>query len=98
MKVQGKKEKTPNFLKAVFWDYPEFADFEKIEEIARAGFDDKLYRWVMKRFLEYGRVVDTLQVFSIDEIAKGLEHLPLSPYAKRKWRRIVEVYAGSSRE
>ncbi|OGW25938.1 MAG: hypothetical protein A2X59_12290 [Nitrospirae bacterium GWC2_42_7] len=82
-----------NYLKAVFWDYPQFTDKEKIEKILQDNKDTSVYLWVLKRFLEYGRVVDTLSFFNIEEISEKLPKLNLSAYAGRKWKRLVEVYS-----
>ncbi len=45
-----------------------------------------------KRFLEYGRVVDILGYFKIEEIDEYLPKLKLTPYALKKWKRLIEVY------
>jgi len=81
-----------NYLKAAFWDYPEFADPEAIR--AHLGEKDGggLRRWLLARLLEHGRVVDTLEFFSLDTISRELPQLRLKPYTIRKWQRIVEVY------
>ena len=87
-----------NYLKAVFWEYPQFTKEEYVSqtlERARNQRDVELYRWMMRKFLEFGRVVDTLRFFSIDEIAEHLRELRLSPYSKKKWQRLVEVYSAS---
>ncbi|MBW2023726.1 MAG: hypothetical protein JRI51_12995 [Deltaproteobacteria bacterium] len=68
-----------------------------LKEIVRSGWEDAIYRWVLKRFMEYGRVVDTFKFFSVNEIARALEDLPLSPYAKEKWHRMIEIYGRSNR-
>lgn len=81
-----------NYLKAVFWDCPEFADKRNIEKYIQEKKGSVSYLWVLKRFLEYGRVVDTLTFFNIEEISDKLPKLKLSPYARKKWRRIIEVY------
>ena len=41
---------------------------------------------------EYGRVIDTISFFKIAEIGNALSRLQLSPYARKKWKRIIEVY------
>jgi len=46
----------------------------------------------MKRLLEHARVVDTWKIFSMGEISENLEALNLSPYAYKKWKRMIEVY------
>lgn len=82
-----------NALKAVFWDYPALASPSGLasfldEHKARP----RVYRWLLSRFLEHGRAVDTLHYFSVREISEALPGLRLSPYSMKKWRRIVEVY------
>lgn len=87
-----------NYLKGVFWEYPQFAKEEYLLQTlkrARSQRDIELYRWIMRKFVEYGRVVDTLRFFSIDEIAEQLTELRLSPYIRKKWQRLIEVYRAS---
>jgi hypothetical protein len=84
-----------NYLKAVFWDYPEFADKNVLEARLRTESKSDLYFWIMMRFLEHGRVVDTLHYFKIEEIAQSLSKLRLTSYASRKWKRLIEVYGRS---
>lgn len=82
-------------LKAVFWDYPELAnarEFEKFLERRREMNDDWALEWILTRFLEHGRAVDAMKYFRLDEIRAMLPKLRLSPYAKKKWIRILEVY------
>ena len=81
-------------LKAVFWDYPEFLEEERLQKIIKEKRKKNLgqYLWIMQRFLEYGRVVDTLRFFSIEEIAENLWKLKISPYTRRKWERMINVY------
>jgi len=49
---------TTNYLKAVFWDYPELCNRDAIEKKvreARSNNDRKTLTWIMGRFLEvYG--------------------------------------------
>ncbi|MFW6124452.1 MAG: hypothetical protein ACOC5G_04455 [Acidobacteriota bacterium] len=52
----------------------------------------------MKRFLENARVVDTLEYFSLQEIADMFPEIRLSPYSKKKWKRIIEVYGKTQRK
>ncbi|MCK4727703.1 MAG: hypothetical protein KAT27_02160 [Desulfobacterales bacterium] len=52
----------------------------------------------MKRFMEHGRVVDTLAFFRLDAISQELSRLNLRPYTYKKWKRIAEVYDQSQRE
>lgn len=87
-----------NFLKAVFWDYPELTNPEKLKEILKNKRDQGLYTWILGRFMEYGRVVDTLEFFRIEEIEKAMDNLPLRFSTKKKWKRIMEVYGQSRRE
>jgi len=47
----------------------------------------------MSRFLEYGRVVDTLRYFTINEIKETLPDLKLTQYIRLKWNRIIDVYS-----
>jgi hypothetical protein len=84
-------------LQAVFWDYPQFLDKSYLESYLDENRDSDAFSWVMTRFLEHGRVVDTLTFFDINEIATRLPSLRLSGYATKKWQRLVEVYAHSPR-
>ena len=79
-----------NYLKAVFWDYPQFAEEEGLRNSLNQN--KSLRIWIMSRFLEYGRVVDTLKYFTIDEIAEELPQLKLSDYTLKKWRRMIDIY------
>jgi hypothetical protein len=79
-------------LMAVFWDYPKFADEDYLREYLEEKKGENVYYWVMNRFLEYGRVVDTFSFFSIEEISENLDKLKLSKYAVKKWKRMIEVY------
>jgi hypothetical protein len=84
-----------NTLKSAFWEYPEFTDEKRLREVleqCRATGDWKMFQWILRRFLEYARVVDTLRFFSFDEIAENLEKLRLSEYSLRKWQRLQKVY------
>lgn len=81
-----------NYLNAVFWDYPEFTDPDTIRRNLLKQGNQRLRRWLLKRFLEYGRVVDTLLYFPLDTISQELTRLKLTPYTYRKWKRIIEVY------
>lgn len=88
-----------NYLKAVFWDYPELTSQEKIEKVineAQQKNDRNTFFWIMARFLEYGRVRDTAQFFGIQEIQDNLRFLKLSQRAKRRWKRLIEVYGNSN--
>lgn len=85
----------PNYLKAVFWDYPNLTDPKKIKKViaeARQRDEGKTLFWIMARFLEYGRVKDTAQFFRIQEIQDNLPFLKLSQRSKRRWQKLIEVY------
>ena len=82
-----------NTLKAVFWDYPRLTDPDDLRVFIKNNrHSEKVYLWIMKRFLENGRVIDTLRFFPLSEIANHITRLRLSGYAKRKWLRIIEFY------
>jgi hypothetical protein len=84
-----------NYLKAVFWDYPELCDPEVVEKRlkeARSKNDRKTLEWIMARFLERGRFKDTASFFRPEEIRGNLEALKISSRAKKKWQRFLEVY------
>jgi cephalosporin-C deacetylase-like acetyl esterase len=82
-----------NYLKAVFWDYPQLTNREQLLKfIQESKKSTKVYRWLLKRFLEHARVVDTLEYFSLQEIARYLPDMNLAPYSRKKWKRIIEVY------
>ena len=81
-----------NYLKAVFWDYPQFSDEENLKNYLKQKLDKSLYLWIISRFLEHGRVVDTLQFFTINEIKDNLPKLKLSDYTRVKWKRMIELY------
>jgi hypothetical protein len=84
-------------LEAVFWDYPQFLNKEYVASYLRENRQSEAYNWVMMRFLEHGRVVDTFEFFDISDIAARLPMLNLSEYSAKKWRRLVEVYAHAER-
>ena len=84
-----------NYLKAVFWDYPQFTDDRDLGLALARSRQSSLFFWFLTRFLEYGRVVDVFRYFRIEEIAENLSRLRLSPYAKKKWQRMIEVYDNS---
>lgn len=92
-------KKDVNYLKAVFWDYPEFTDEERlVRSIPSREENVELRRWFMYRFLEHGRAIDALKFFSMEEIKNELPHLKMRPYFKEKWSWITENYAYSNRE
>lgn len=77
-------------LNVVFWDYPQYTKPEYVRDTIRICPDKRL--WVLKRFLEHGRIVDTWKFFSMKEIAENLPVLNLPPYAYKKWKRMIEIY------
>ena len=82
-------------LKAVFWDYPDLADEKRLTiflKHRRDTNDQWALEWALSRFLERGRAVDAMKYFGLDEIRAMLPKLRLSPYARKKWTRILEVY------
>lgn len=84
-----------NYLKAVFWDYPNFQNAEAIKstlQMARKNNDSLTLNWILTRFLERGRVRDVAIFFSLLEIKERFEALRLSKYTNRKWQRLLEVY------
>jgi len=84
-----------NPLKAVFWDYPELTEEpilrRKIQE-AREGTPRDAFRWYMARFLESGRIAETLRFFGLDEIRRTLSSLKISPRAVSRWTRVLDFY------
>jgi len=84
-----------NYLKAVFWDYPQFQDYNSIRsalENTRESNDIQSFQWFLTRFLERGRVKDVAMIFSINDVKQNLNKLRLSDYAYKKWQRLLEVY------
>jgi hypothetical protein len=88
-----------NHLEAVFWDYPQLKNETNLKRfIKKSKKSKKSYSWVLRRFLENARVVDTLEYFSLREIADILPEIRLSPYSRKKWKRIIEVYGKTKRK
>ena len=84
-----------NPLKAVFWDYPELTEEKAVRayvEEACGSPERGALDWVLTRFLERGRVVDVRKFFDWAEIRSALPHLRLTPFARNKWARMLEVY------
>jgi hypothetical protein len=79
-------------LEAVFWDYPQFLDENYLSEFMQQHKNTEIYFWLMYRFLEHARVVDTFHFFKIQEIAANINKLKLTDYARKKWNRMIEVY------
>jgi len=86
-----------NHLKAVFWDYPDLADKDILETRLRRESNSGLHLWIMRRFLEYGRVIDVFHYFKMDEIARSFSKLQLTSYTLKKWKRLIEVYGDPER-
>ena len=87
-----------NYLKAVFWDYPKLSDSNFLYETLKDESNTSLRNWILTRFLEHGRAIDTMNFFSLSELAEKVDVLKLSPYAYRKWKRLIEIYGSSKRE
>ncbi|MEA3223224.1 MAG: hypothetical protein U9P49_08690 [Thermodesulfobacteriota bacterium] len=88
-----------NYLKAVFWDYPDLCDPEGIHQVldeARCENDKKTIYWIMARFLDRGRVRDTAMFFRPKEIRGSLKFLKISAGARKRWERLIEVYGDIS--
>jgi len=83
-------------LRAVFWDYPQYID-ENYLRLSLSIKDTTFRLWVIRRFLENGRAIDTLSLFPVEEINKAVHHLKLTGYTRKKWNRLIEVY-GSERK
>ena len=82
-----------NPLKGVFWDYPELMNesvLEKKIKEARASTLQDAFRWYLARFLERGRIADTLKYFRPDEIRRSISSLKISPRALAKWAEVLE--------
>lgn len=87
--------RTMNCLKGVFWDYPQFDTEEKVSQAlseSKGQGDIQLYRWIMRRFLECCRVVDTLKLFPVRSMNEHFPVLRLRPDTRQKWDRLIEVY------
>lgn len=82
-------------LQAVFWDYPQFLDEYFLREFLQSNKNNHAYLWVMNRFLEHGRVVDTFRFFGLKEISSNLQNLKLSKYSRTKWQRLLQIYGSA---
>ena len=91
--MQKQIRKKMNCLKAVFWDYPEFIEMKYLKNYISKNKSNESYFWIMQRFIEHGRVVDALNYFNLSEIAENIQKLKISPYNRKKWSRIIEVYS-----
>ncbi len=84
-----------NYLKAVFWDYPELCDPDAIAGMlkqARKNSDTRTLEWLMARFLERGRVRDTALFFRPKEVQEMMKDLRISVRARKRWERLLQVY------
>ena len=61
-----------NYLKAVFWDYPQFTDRKNLKSTLRKSQGSSKYLWLLGRFLEHGRAVDVFSYFNVGEIGRNL--------------------------
>lgn len=84
-----------NYLNAVLWDYPKLTDPDYLREFIGTHGNESTRSWLLTRFLEYARVIDTWKYFSMREIAAHLPELELTPHARKKWKRMIEVYGNS---
>jgi hypothetical protein len=85
-----------NYLKAVFWDYPQFTEEEAVKSSLKGNQGSNFYLWIMSRFLEHGRVVDSFRFFKLQEIAEFLPKLKLTVHTLKKWQRLIEIYGNPS--
>lgn len=79
-------------LVAVFWDLPKFLDENYLMKFLEEQKGQAPYFWVMTRFLTYGRVIDAMRVFTIEEISRNIDKLELPEYSLKMWKRMIEVY------
>ena len=96
--MRTEKQDSINTLKAIFWDYPQFTDRVQLVAFLKNKPSVKVRRWILYRFLEHGRVVDTLNYFNLDEIKANLALLKITPYTRKKWQRLIEIYGRSEGE
>ncbi len=96
--MKAEKQDSINTLKAIFWDYPQFADRVQLAVFLKNDPSMTARRWILGRFLEHGRVVDTLNFFNLDEIKANITLLKITPYARNKWQRLIEIYGRSKGE
>jgi hypothetical protein len=96
--MRTEKQDSINTLKAIFWDYPQFTDRVQLVAFLKNTPSEKVRRWILSRFLEHGRVVDTLNYFNLDEIKTNLSILKITPYARNKWQRLIEIYGRAEGE
>jgi len=87
-----------NYLKAIFWDYPQFTNARFLLKTLRNYKNKGIYNWILARFLEHGRAVDTFRYFSPDELKEKIDAVKISTYNRRKWKRLIEIYANTERK
>ena len=87
-----------NFLNAVFCDYPLFTDARFHLRTLQGNKNKGIRNWILARFLEHGRAVDTFRYFSLDELKEKIDVVKISTYNHRKWKRLIEIYANTERE
>jgi hypothetical protein len=80
-------------LESVFWDHPEFANEPGVRGFLAANPDTADRVWMLTRFLEHGRFVDTVLFFTLGEIREKLPQVRISDVNRRKWARFLDVYA-----
>ncbi|MEO0224334.1 MAG: hypothetical protein ABIL76_04485 [candidate division WOR-3 bacterium] len=79
-------------LKNVFWDYSDFQDEQNlIKFLNNNRNNEKVYLWILSRFLERASVADTLKIFTISEIEEFIDKVKISPKARKKWKRIIQL-------
>lgn len=81
----------------MFLDYPELTNPQPLRQRLQQAGKPQLRQWILTRFLEYGRVVDTFAFFSLETIMQEFSHLQLTLYTSKKWKRMIEVYDHTSR-
>ncbi|MCX7698885.1 MAG: hypothetical protein N2114_05415, partial [Candidatus Goldbacteria bacterium] len=70
-------------LKAVFWNYPELTEPNNLKKLLKENNDEER-EWILQRFMEHGRVVDTINYFGVETIAEKIKRLRLTPYTKKR--------------
>ncbi len=85
-----------NYLNSVFWDYPKFKNERYLKKFIKKK-DSDIYIWMLRRFIENGRVIDTFKYFKIIDIKNNLNKMKLSNYSLKKWKRLLEVYSNEDK-
>ena len=83
-----------NSLAAVFWDYPELTDENRLRTYLHES-SAGVRLWVLLRFLERARVADTFRYFGLEEIAAVVHTLRKDSAVLHKWERLLEVYGST---